>query len=278
MNSNRINYDLERKLRRYAIYDLMKYIVIGQGLVYILMYVWPSLGYQVYSMISLSRSAILRGQIWRLVTFVFAPPASSPLFVLFALYFYYMIGSGLERRWGKVKFNLYYGIGMLCAIAFVIVAFVRIPVVAFLKYEPKDVVITIGGFLFGPLSAFLISAVVSLVEMVTISDTGIIGCIMNLLSTCSFAFTAALCYKRRHTMSGAITGLLTGTVTMVATMLLWNYLITPLYMTGTSRSDIAGMLMPVFLPFNLLKAGLNSSFILLLYKPLGKYFRGEDLV
>lgn len=117
MNSNRINYDLERKLRRYTISDLMKYIVIGQGLVFILMYVWPSLGYPLYSMITLSRSAILRGQIWRLVTFVFAPPASSPLFVLFALYFYYMIGSGLERRWGKVKFNLYYGIGMLCAIA-----------------------------------------------------------------------------------------------------------------------------------------------------------------
>lgn len=116
MNSNHINYDLERKLRRYTISDLMKIIVIGQGIVYILMYVWPSLGYQLYSMMTLSRSAILRGQIWRLVTFVFAPPASSPLFVLFALYFYYMIGSGLERRWGKVKFNLYYGIGMLCAI------------------------------------------------------------------------------------------------------------------------------------------------------------------
>lgn len=116
MNSNHINYDLERKLRRYTISDLMKTIVIGQGIVYILMYVWPSLGYQLYSMMTLSRSAILRGQIWRLVTFVFAPPASSPLFVLFALYFYYMIGSGLERRWGKVKFNLYYGIGMLCAI------------------------------------------------------------------------------------------------------------------------------------------------------------------
>ena len=116
MNSNHINYDLERKLRRYTIYDLMKYIVIGQGMVYILMYVWPSLGYSLYSMITLSRSAILRGPIWRLVTFVFAPPSSSPLFVLFALYFYYMIGSGLERRWGKVKFNLYYLIGMLCAV------------------------------------------------------------------------------------------------------------------------------------------------------------------
>lgn len=117
MNRNPINYDLERKLRRYSIANLMKYITIGQGLVYILMYVWPSLGYSVMSMISLSRNAILHGQIWRLVTFVFVPPSSSPIFVLFALYFYYMIGTGLEYRWGKVKFNLYYGVGMLCAIA-----------------------------------------------------------------------------------------------------------------------------------------------------------------
>ncbi|MBQ2948504.1 MAG: rhomboid family intramembrane serine protease [Clostridia bacterium] len=116
MNNNRINYDLERKLRRYTISDLMKYIVIAQGVVAILMYIWPSLGYQLYSMITLSRSALLRGQIWRLVSFIFVPPSSSPLFVLFALYFYYMIGSALERRWGKVKFNLYYGVGMLCAI------------------------------------------------------------------------------------------------------------------------------------------------------------------
>ena len=116
MRDNRINYELERKLRRYCIADLMKYIVIGQGIVYILMYIWPSLGYQVYSMITLSRSAILRGQIWRIVTFVFAPPTSSPIFALFMLYFYYMIGSGLESRWGKVRFNLYYSVGMLAAV------------------------------------------------------------------------------------------------------------------------------------------------------------------
>jgi len=115
LNRNPINYDLERKLRRYSISDLMKYITMGQGLIYILTIVWPTLGYSVINMISLSRSAILRGQIWRLVTFVFDPPSSSPLFVLFALYFYYMIGSGLERRWGKVRFNLYYGVGMVCA-------------------------------------------------------------------------------------------------------------------------------------------------------------------
>ena len=110
-----MNYNLERRLRRYTIADLMKYIAIGQGLVYILMFVWPTLGNTLYASIVLTRSALLRGQIWRLITFVFVPPASSPIFVLFALYFYYMIGVALERRWGKVRFNLYYGVGMVCA-------------------------------------------------------------------------------------------------------------------------------------------------------------------
>lgn len=116
MNRNPINYDLERKLRRYTISNLLKYIVIGQGIVYLLLYIWPSIGYPLYSMITLNRAALLRGQIWRLVTFVFAPPSSSPLFIIFALYFYYMIGMGLEARWGKVKLNLYYLVGMLAAV------------------------------------------------------------------------------------------------------------------------------------------------------------------
>ena len=169
-------------------------------------------------------------------------------------------------------------LAMLTAIAYALVCCVRIPIVLFLKYEPKDVVITIGGFLLGPTAALVSAFVVALIEMFSISDTGIIGCIMNFLSTCSFAIPAALCYKHRHTMKGAIVGLLTGTVVMVGTMLLWNYLITPLYMTGTSRSDIAGMLIPVFLPFNLLKAGLNSAFILLLYKPLVVSLRKAGLL
>ena len=168
-------------------------------------------------------------------------------------------------------------IAMLAAIAFVVVSVVRIPVVLFLKYEPKDVIITIGGFLLGPLAAFITSLVVSLVEMVSISDTGPIGALMNLLSTCSFACTAAILYKKRHTLSGAIGGLLLGSVVMVAAMLLWNWLITPLYM-GVARSAVEGMLIPMFLPFNLLKAGLNSALVLVLYKPLVTALRKTNLV
>lgn len=158
-------------------------------------------------------------------------------------------------------------LAMLAALSYLLVAFIRIPAVLFLKYEPKDVVITIGGFLLGPMAAFVISLVVSLLEMVSISDTGLIGCVMNLLATCSFACTASLLYKKHHTLTGAVAGLALGSVSMVGVMLLWNWLITPLYM-GYPRTQVAALLVPAFLPFNLVKAGLNSALVLCLYKPL----------
>lgn len=168
-------------------------------------------------------------------------------------------------------------LGMLGALAFLAVALIRIPVVQFLKYEPKDVVITIGGFIFGPLEAALLSVVVSLVEMVTISDTGIIGCVMNILSTCAFACTASLIYKRNHTLKGAVIGLAVGCALTTAVMILWNYLITPLYM-GLPRESVAAMLVPVFLPFNLLKGVLNGGVTLLVYKPLINALRRAGLL
>lgn len=158
-------------------------------------------------------------------------------------------------------------IGMLCAVAYIVMVVGRFPVVLFLKYDPKDVVITIGGFIFGPMTSFLISLIVSLIEMVTVSETGPIGCIMNILSTCCFACTAAFIYKKQHTMKGAITGLVAGCLITTAVMLLWNYLITPIYM-GYPREAVAELLLPAFLPFNLLKGGLNTVITLLIYKPI----------
>ena len=168
-------------------------------------------------------------------------------------------------------------IGMLCALAYIVVALIRIPVVSFLKYEPKDVIVVMGGFMFGPLASFAISAIVSLVEMVTISDTGIIGCVMNLISTCAFACTAAFIYKKKRTLPGAVIGLGVGVAVMTVIMLLWNYLITPLYM-GYPRDAVAAMLVPVFLPFNLLKGGLNAGITLLIYKPVVRALRRAHLL
>lgn len=178
---------------------------------------------------------------------------------------------------GKMTVKKMVLLAMLSAVAYMIVSLVRVPVVLFLSYEPKDVIITIGGFLLGPMASFAVSLVVSLLEMVTISQTGPIGGLMNLISTCTFACTAAFVYKRRHTLAGAVLGLVAGSVTMVASMLLWNWLVTPLYM-GVSRQAVEAMLIPAFLPFNLLKAGLNSAFVLILYKPLVGALRRTGLI
>lgn len=175
----------------------------------------------------------------------------------------------------KVKYLVL--IAMLAAMAYMVVSVFRIPVVMFLKYEPKDVIITIGGFILGPLASFIISAVVSLIEMVTISETGPIGALMNLLSTCAFSCTAAFIYKKRRSIGGAIVGLCVGSAVMVAVMLLWNWLITPLYM-GVSREAVESMLIPMFLPFNLLKGGLNTALILAIYKPIVTVLRKAQLV
>ncbi len=168
-------------------------------------------------------------------------------------------------------------IGMLSAIAFAVMVIGRVPIVLFLKYDPKDVVIVIGGFIFGPLSAFFISLIVSLIEMVTVSDTGFIGCIMNILSTCAFACTAAVIYKKDHTLKGAIIGLVCGVLLMTGIMLLWNYLITPIYL-GYPREAVVELLIPAFLPFNLLKGGINSALTLLLYKYVVNTLRKAKLI
>ena len=162
-------------------------------------------------------------------------------------------------------------LAVLSAIAFVSMLLIKIPVISFLKYEPKDIFITLAGFLYGPFSAMAVAAVSALLEL-PISETGFIGMIMNFLSSASFACVAAWIYHKRHGISGAMLGLFSGIVSMTTIMLLWNYLISPLYM-GVSREDIVPMLTTVFLPFNLLKSCINASLTMLFYRPFEQILR-----
>lgn len=154
----------------------------------------------------------------------------------------------------------------IAAMAFVLMLVARVPVVLFLKYDPKDIVIALGGLIWGPLEAMAVSVVVSLLEL-TVSETGLWGLLMNVVSTCSFACTAALVYKRRRTLSGAVLGLGLGCVAMVVLMMFWDWLVVPIYM-GVSRETVMDLLIPAFLPFNVIKASLNATFTFLLYKPV----------
>lgn len=101
---------LERRFGRFAVPNLMYYIIILYGIGFVLNYVNP---YFYIQYLALDASAILHGQIWRIVTFLIQPPSYNLLFLIIALYFYYMIGKALEQAWGAFRFNLYFFAGVL---------------------------------------------------------------------------------------------------------------------------------------------------------------------
>jgi len=99
---------------RFGIPNLMLYIVIAQVGVFVLdIFMRGQLaGYW----LPFSRGAILHGQVWRLVTFIFLPSDNNPFFMLLSCYFYYWIGAMLEREWGTAKFSLFYLSGVVLSI------------------------------------------------------------------------------------------------------------------------------------------------------------------
>ena len=101
---------LERKYGRFGIPNLTNILVGGQILV---LAIELFVNQTVSVWLALSRYFLLRGQIWRIITFVFVPLDSNLFFLAVSLYFYYMIGSVLEREWGTAKFNVFYGLGIL---------------------------------------------------------------------------------------------------------------------------------------------------------------------
>lgn len=101
---------LERRFGRYAIHNLMYYIIILYVVGLVVQLFAPSFYYQY---LSLDVNAILHGQIWRIVTFIIQPPQTNYIFMIFALYLYYMLGRELENTWGAFRFNLYFFAGML---------------------------------------------------------------------------------------------------------------------------------------------------------------------
>lgn len=114
-------YKLERKLSRFAVPGLMNYLIVLYAAGFVLEVFFNGF-YTRY--LSLDMAMVFSGQIWRLVTFIMGPPSTSILFILLSLYFYYMIGSVLERAWGTVRFNMYIWMGVIFHIiaAFIIYA------------------------------------------------------------------------------------------------------------------------------------------------------------
>lgn len=155
---------------------------------------------------------------------------------------------------------------LFCALAFASMFIMRINVM-FLTFDAKDAVITIAGLLFGPLYSIVISLAVSLIEFISVGDTGFWGFLMDFLSTALFSTVCALIYKYKKNIKGAIIGLVSAIFAMTAFMILFNLFIVPIYTPNFTTAAVAKMVPTLFLPFNLTKSTLNAALVLILYKP-----------
>lgn len=110
---------LSRKLGRFAIQNLMSIIIGAMALVFLSdLMIQGTKGVSILSALIFDKAAIFSGEVWRVFTFIFLPPETRLIFIIFALYLYWLIGNSLEDNWGAFKFNLFY----LCGIIGTIIA------------------------------------------------------------------------------------------------------------------------------------------------------------
>ena len=163
---------------------------------------------------------------------------------------------------------------MLAAVSIVLVALIHFPLLPaapFLEYDPADIPILIGTFLFGPWAGLGLTVVVSILQGVTVSAAsgGPIGILMHVLATGSYVLVCGFIYKRHKTRKTAILGLAAGVVTMAIVMCGCNLVFTPIFM-GQPMQAVMEMLVPVIIPFNLLKGGINALVTYIVYKPISR--------
>lgn len=154
---------------------------------------------------------------------------------------------------------------MFCAIAYLCMFVFRLKV-GFLTFDAKDAVLAMISLLFGPWYGLVSAILVPLLEMITVSDTGVYGFIMNALSSVAFATVCGAVYQCRRNMAGAILGVSLAAAVTTGVMLLANLVITPYYM-GVETTAVASMIPTLLLPFNLIKSILNAAIVLAIYKP-----------
>lgn len=156
--------------------------------------------------------------------------------------------------------------GMITAAAFLITFVFRFKV-SFLTFDFKDAFIALASLMYGPLYGLSSAAIVSFLEFISVSDTGLYGLVMNFLSSGTFSLVCGLIYKYKRTFSGAIISLVLAVVSVNIVMITANIFITPFY-TGMPRNAVISMILPLLLPFNIAKSVMNAASTLLLYKPV----------
>lgn len=156
---------------------------------------------------------------------------------------------------------------LMCAIA-ALFSFVQIPILPaapFLTYDPSLMPAMVCGFAFGPGAGFAVGAVAAVIHGLILGEW--VGSLMNICATLFFVVPAALIYRKKHTLQGAIAGLIVGVVTATLGGVVANLTIGVAFWYGTPDA-IMPLILPAVVPFNLIKTVLNSLLTLIVYKAI----------
>lgn len=156
---------------------------------------------------------------------------------------------------------------LMAAIA-TLLSFVEIPILPaapWLKYDPSFVPSMVTGFAYGAGPGVAVGLVTAILHIFMTGNFW--GGIMNILVVCAYVIPAALIYVRNHTWRGAAIGLIVGSVCQIAVAILANIVITPIY-AGMPVEAVIALIIPVLIPFNMLKVVLNSVITIAVYKAI----------
>lgn len=170
--------------------------------------------------------------------------------------------------------------GLLTAISIVLILFVQLPIfpaASYLKYDMADVPILLGAFLLGPAAGLEILLVVCAIQGFFLGGDGVIGFMMHFFSSGALVLVASLLYKKRQDTKGMILGLVLGSLAMTALMVPLNLIFT-VHFYGVPQEVVVAGLIPITIPFNLIKAGLNSVIMFLVYKSTRFLFKKQDFM
>ena len=145
---------LERKYGKYAIDNITLLLIVG----YVVGYVIYLVNKDLFALMTLNPYYIMKGQVWRLFSWLLVPPSSPSIFTIIMLFFYYSLGQTLEKTWGKFKYNVFILSGILFTIVFAVIAYFVLPKAAFDSYNIPVIYMTYG---FTYIKGYVISYFVS---------------------------------------------------------------------------------------------------------------------
>ncbi|MBM6867427.1 ECF transporter S component [Collinsella tanakaei] len=163
---------------------------------------------------------------------------------------------------------------LMCAVS-ALFMFVQIPIIPaapFLTYDPSFVPAMVAGFAYGPGAGVAVGVLAAVIHALMTGDW--VGALMNIVACVCYVVPAALIYRRRHTYTGAIVGLVLGIVAATAASVVANLTIGVWFWYGTPDA-IMPLMVPAVIPFNLVKTALNSVLTLVVYKAVSNLITPE---